>query len=135
MRTPIVLLKEKNDLWFAGSLQFNQVTSMGKTKEEARRNLELVIADMLLHKELDINSKAIDEEKYIKEIYDKSFSEIKAILSDIDIKDYLNIQKPHESVRTNISIKRGYKVLAKEKGINISELVNKTLSKKLGVKF
>ena len=135
MRTLIVLVQEKKNLWFAGSLQFDGVTSMGKTKEEARKNLEYVIGDMLMHGELYINSKELNEDKYIKEIYGKSFSEIKAILSDIDIKEYLNIKDPSTSVRTNISIKKGYKVLAKERKINISEFVNKALSKKLGVEF
>ena len=133
MRSNIVIVQEREDMWFSGSLDFDGVTSMGNTKEEARENIELILIDMLLHKEINMSeAKNTDDEKYIKSIYDKK---MKYVLSDIDLKDYIGIDSPEKSVRTNVSIKKGYKVLAKAKGIRISDVLNKALSKELKVTF
>ena len=133
MRTNIVLIQEKENMWFSGSLDFSGITSMGNTKEEARKNLELVISDMLLHKELSLDKiNTVDEETYVKNLYEK---DIKFLLSDIDVDDFLFIKDASKSERTNVSIKHGYKVLAKKRNINISQFINEKLSEKLEVKF
>ncbi|MCK5867416.1 MAG: hypothetical protein KAG14_03375, partial [Mycoplasmataceae bacterium] len=126
-------VQEKENMWFSGSLDFDGITSMGSTKEEARKNLELVISDMLLHKELSLDKvNTVDEETYIKNLYEK---DIKFLLSDIDINDFLFIKDASKAERTNVSIKHGYKVLAKKHNINISQFINEKLSEKLEVKF
>ena len=133
MRSNIVIVQERKDMWFSGSLDFNGVTSMGTTKEEARKNIELVLIDMLLHKEINIaDANNYDDAVYVKSLYDKK---MKYVLSDIDLKDYIGIESPEKSVRTNVSIKKGYKVLAKAKGIKISDVLNRALSRELDVTF
>lgn len=138
----IIFTKEKTG-WAAFCMHYPGIVSQGDTLEEAKMNIKNTFFDILAHGELENfenkkSQKSFDDPyEFIKEIYGDDFDKyvFMTVLYDLDLKDYLQIDDANKSERTNVSIKKGYKILAKMNGINISDFLNKSLSKELGVKF
>lgn len=136
---PYVLIKEKEG-WLAFSLTHKGIHTEGKTAFEAKDKFKELFFDLLTHEEIEDFQKLqdnIDPFKFVKEMYGKDYDKevLMVMLAELDLKDYLNITDASKSERTNVSIKKGYKVIAKMRGINISDFLNKALSKELNVKY
>ena len=131
MEFKAIFWKEKK--WILGKvLGFEGALAQTKTLEETKEVLEDIIIDFIHVKIKNGNSikqeVTFDDLVKITEKYKNKNSIVGFISVDSKKVDPEFFRKE----RTNLSVIKGYKQMAKNKGVNLSKFLNKSLEKKFG---
>ena len=141
MNFTVVNMKLKDGRFMSSLYGKGSIFAIGKDFNESSDYLESMLSEIILmnakgegvfeHK--DISPEYVDMNKVIKD-YEKD-ADGTMFVSVIKIDEKVLLSDVLKTERTNVSIKKAYKIIAKKKGINISEFVNQKLKKELKVSF